>query len=212
MPEHKVFCLGFQKTGTSSIGLALTQLGYSVAGYNPFRPFATRADLDIETLWQAAKPIADQMDAAQDTPWPILYPYLDEAFPDAKFIHVVRDREDWMRSVLADFGKHHNEIHRLIYGSDCPTDNEAGWMARYDRHNREVPEHFAGRPDSFVSLNMSKGEVNWTNLCAFLGHPVPDQPWPHANKISEKRRRLFWAQQRNRARRWIARAVPDRKR
>ena len=62
-PEPCAWCRG---------GLALQQLGYSVAGYNPFRPFATRADLDIETLWQAAKPITDDMDVAQDRIWVVV--------------------------------------------------------------------------------------------------------------------------------------------
>lgn len=212
MPQQKVFCLGFQKTGTSSVGAALGQLGYRLAGYNPFRPYATCADLDIDTLWQAARPIAEEMDGAKDTPWPVLFEHLDKAFPDAKFIHVVRDRDDWLRSVVADFGNHHNEIHRLIYGSACPTGNEADWLARYDRHNAEVLDHFADRPDSFVSLDMARGEVNWDSLCAFLGHAVPDQPWPHANKIEVKRRRMFWARQRQRARRLIGRAIPGRAR
>jgi len=195
MPKPKVFCVGFQKTGTSSLGLALEQLGYQVASYYPFRHLATQPGLDMDTVWQVARPVAEAHDAAKDTPWPVLYRQLDEAFPGAKFIHVVRDPDSWIRSVMKDFGNHHNEIHRLIYGSDCPVGHEAEWLARYDRHNREVLGYFSGRNDDFVSFGMANGEVNWENLCDFLGCPTPDTPWPHANTWKAKHWRLFWQRQ-----------------
>lgn len=106
----KVFCLGFQKTGTSSVGLALERLGRSVAGYHPFRHLADQVDLDLERVWRIALPVAEAHDAAQDTPWPILYRRLDEAFPGAKFIHVVRDPGAWIDSVRTDFGNHRNQL------------------------------------------------------------------------------------------------------
>lgn len=202
-PRRKVFCLGFQKTGTSSLGLALERLGYDVTGYHPFRPLAGRPGLTLDDLWAVALPLAQAHDAAQDTPWPVLYERLDAAFPDARFIHVVRDRDAWIRSVANDFGKHRNEIHRLIYGSDCPTGNEAAWLARYDRHNREVRAHFAGREDRFLSLDMARGEVGWERVCRFLGHEVPDAPWPHANTRNTKRMKLLWWRGRDRARRLL---------
>lgn len=200
MSETKVFCVGFQKTGTSSLGLALAQLGSRVTGYHPFRHLAAQPDLDMETVWEVARPVAEAHDAAKDTPWPVLYRQLDEAFPNAKFVHIVRDPDSWIRSVVKDFGNHHNEIHRLIYGSDCPVGYESEWLTRYDRHNREVLEYFSGRSDDFVSLDMTKGEVNWANLCDFLGCPMPDTPWPHANTWRAKRRNLFWWRQQSRLR------------
>ena len=207
MTAPKVFCIGFQKTGTSSLGLALQQLGYSVAGYHPFRDLATHGGLDLETIWARAGPIAASHDAVQDTPWPVLYDRLDRAFPGAKFIHVVRDRDAWIRSVLQDFRNSHNEIHRLIYGSDCPVANEEAWLARYDRHNAEVRAYFADRQEDLLSIDLAS--IGWAPVCAFLGHPPPegDVPWPHVNTYKQKHGGRLWQRATRRARRWLSRGT-----
>jgi hypothetical protein len=70
MKSPKVFCIGFHKTGTSSIGLALERLGYKVAGYGQFRDLARRADLDQAMLAERAIEVARSFDVGQDSPWP----------------------------------------------------------------------------------------------------------------------------------------------
>ena len=189
MKPRKVFCLGFQKTGTSSLGKALGKLGYSVAGYYPFRDFAEKSDVTWEEITIRACEIAKEYDAAQDTPWPLLYRELDTAFPNSRFVHITRDSDAWINSAVKDFGRHPNAIHNLIYGCAYPGGNEKTWIDRYSRHNAEVKEYFTDRPDDFISLDLNKGEVNWENLCRFLGEPDPGIPWPHANPHGLKQRR-----------------------
>lgn len=191
-PKTKIFCIGFQKTGTTSLGIALAQLGCRVEGYHPFRDLARMNGLDMDTIWTRALELVPAYDAFKDTPWPALYDRLDAIFPDAKFIHVMRDRESWIKSVVGDFGSNPNEIHRMIYGSAFPLGNEEAWLARYDQHNHDVQKHFDGRPESFMSLDMSKGELNWNRLCGFLDQPVPDVSWPHANTKRAKSLKMFW--------------------
>jgi hypothetical protein len=43
-----------------------------------------------------------------------------------------------------------------------------------------VREFFASRPHQFFEFDPTR-EGGWERLCAFLGAPVPSQPWPHAN-------------------------------
>lgn len=186
MKTRKVFCLGFQKTGTSSLGLALEKLGYRVTGYYPFRDLAQKDDLTWIELRQRALKIAQDFDAAQDTPWPLLYRDLDRAFPGSRFILVIRDREAWIQSAVKDFGHFPNAIHNLIYDCPCPVGHEDAWLARYDRHNSEVQDYFANRPDDFLSLHLNAGEVNWTSICRFLNEPDPGIAWPHANTRNAK--------------------------
>lgn len=64
----KVFYIGFQKTGTSSLGIALEHLGYRVAGFYPFRDLAAETDVTHEELLERAKEVAQNVDAAQDMP------------------------------------------------------------------------------------------------------------------------------------------------
>ena len=184
---QKVFCIGFQKTGTTSLGKALSILGYSVEGYYPFRNLAKKGDLTFNDIWSIATDLLNTYDAFKDTPWPVLYKKLDSEFPDSKFILVKRDPEKWIQSVVEDFGSYPNEIHRLIYGTAFPLGNERNWIDRYNQHNNEVESYFSNNADRFVSLNLSKGECNWDSVCNFLSKPLPSIAWPHSNSKNEKR-------------------------
>ena len=71
MKPTKVFCLGFQKTGTSSLGLALEKLGYKVAGYYQFRDFAHKGNLSWKDLRERALATAQDFDAEETVGVPL---------------------------------------------------------------------------------------------------------------------------------------------
>jgi hypothetical protein len=77
-----------------------------------------------------------------------------------------------------------------IYGVGSPEGNEAVYLDRYNGHNRDVLAHFAGRPDDLLVMDLAKGD-GWETLAPFLGKPVPDAPFPHANKAKEPARGSF---------------------
>lgn len=148
-------------------------------------------------------PLAREYDAVQDTPWPILFKELDQTFPDAKFIHVIRNEDAWIRSAVKDFSKHHNEIHRLIYGSSNPVGNEGSWVDTYRKHNRDVESYFSGRSEKYLRIEMESPDYGWKTLCEFLGRDDPGVPWPHVNKKGEKERKAFLRRNISRVRRMI---------
>lgn len=193
MKQQKVFCVGFQKTGTTSLGLALEYLGYSVCGYYPFRDFAHVKHFDEMAFRKRVFDLADTHDAFKDTPWPIFYRELDERYPGSKFILIIRDTEKWIMSASEDFQGYENSIHNYIYGVPYPLGHEDVFVDRYKRHNREVREYFSTRPDDLLTLCLDEGDVNWANICGFLGYDVPDADWPHSNTFRQKRvKSLAW--------------------
>lgn len=200
MESGKVFCLGFQKTGTSSLGQAPELLGYRVAGYRDFRGLAGDRSVTMEQVENLAYALAGRYDAFKDTPWPLLYEQMDKAYPQSKFIPVVRNPAKWIRSAVDDFGCHKNQIHKLIYGVEYPLGNEEIWISRYLSHNHCVQEYFSTRPNDLLTLDLDKGEVNWGAICDFLNVARPLIPWPHANKIREKKAMLFRHRLRDRLR------------
>ena len=188
----KVFCIGFHKTGTTSLEVALKKLGYRVTG-----SFGTK-DPDIaQKVHAMAREIAGQYDAFEDNPWPVLYRELDEWFPGSKFILTRRPAANWIRSQVRDFATTETPMRRWIYGENagCPEGNEDTYVARYERHNREVLDYFRERPDDLLVMDIP-ADAQWDRLCAFLGHDVPNEPFPHANKASWSRALKNWLRKR----------------
>lgn len=182
----KVFCIGFHKTGTTSLAVALRMLGYRVTGPNGTR------DPDIaENVYTMADELVARYDAFQDNPWPVLYRHLDENYPGSKFIMTIRSPDSWIRSQVKDFGLTETPMRRWIYGVGCPEGNEDVYVARYERHNRDVLEYFKDRPDDLLILDLPKGH-GWPELCGFLDVDVPVEPFPHANKASLSRKIKNW--------------------
>jgi hypothetical protein len=109
--KPKVFCIGFPKTGTSSMGVALKKLGYKVTGPNGVN------DPDIcEHALSMALELAEQYDAFQDDPWPQLYREMDEHYPRSKFILTLRDPNSWIASQIRHFGVKDVPLRRWVYG------------------------------------------------------------------------------------------------
>lgn len=177
----KVFGIGFHKTGTTSLGTALEVLGFRVCGPVGF----LKADI-AETLRETAFDVVDEYDAFEDNPWPLLYRELDERYPSSRFILTTREPNAWLASILRHFGGRSTPMRELIYGpgNGDPAGKEDIYLARYERHNAEVVEHFRGRGDLLV-LDITAGD-GWEKLCAFLGKPHPGVRFPMLNLASQR--------------------------
>lgn len=185
MARPKVFCIGFQKTGTTSLYAALTSLGYKTAAvigrdWSAERLQADGARLCIETM--------RDHDAAQDMPWPIFFRELDAAYPGSKFILTVRNDDRWFESIEKHFGDTPNEMQAFVYGRDAAA--PAGAKARYveilNAHERAVLEYFADRPGDLLVMDLEFGD-GWEKLCAFLGARIPDEPFPAKNRAEDRK-------------------------
>lgn len=181
MAKSKVFCIGFHKTGTTSLGAALRVLGYKVTGPKGIQdPDIARNAVEI-----ACKHV-NKYDAFQDNPWPIIYKDLDARYPGSKFILTLRNPESWIASQVKHFGRKNTEMRRWIYGgAACPEGNEAVYVKRFEDHNKEVLAYFKDRPGDLLVIDLAKGD-GWEKLCPFLNRPVPSEPFPHANKASDR--------------------------
>ena len=191
MAKRKVFGVGFQKTGTTTLGVIFDRLGYKTASYDAFRHLANREALTFDEVETLALEVARGVDAAKDSPWPILYQSLDRAFPGSKFIHVTRDPDAWIASAVRDFGDHPNALREVIYGTRYPRGNEAAWLARYTRHNDEVAAYFADRPQDYLHIRLEDG-VSYEKICPFLDEPLVGTGVPQANTRLKKKFKMAW--------------------
>src|SRR5690606_32146124 len=106
--KQKIFCIGRNKTGTTSLAAEFKELGYPV-GHQ--RTAEKLIDYYIANDFQ---PIIDYCRSAQvfqDAPfsWPETYKYLDEAYPNSLFILSVRDNAEQCYNYLTKF-------HSKLYG------------------------------------------------------------------------------------------------
>ncbi|MFA5921356.1 MAG: sulfotransferase family protein [Methylococcaceae bacterium] len=181
--KTRIFCIGWPKTGTTSITQALGILGiYSwhfapwVVGYHHFSDEITKFQINLAEI--------EQYDALSDIPVSLLYRELDEAFPGSLFIFTTREIESWHPSAVADaegiekrFGRL-DVAYRLAYGSDKSTSEQI--LAKYRLHEQKVIEYFSGRAN-FLSIDITQGNP-WESLCSFLDLPIPDILFPHLNQ------------------------------
>lgn len=172
----KIFCIGFQKTGTTSLGTTLEILGYKVCG--------VRYDLiDVirEGHWSQMDEVIMQHDAFKDNPWPVIYKTLDEKYPGSKFILTTRDESAWIKSLVNHFGTTPSVMQDFIYGKAYPKGNEDLYREIYQKHNQDVKAYFEKRPEDLLVIDLTH-EKKWDRICHFLSLPVPTAAFPHENK------------------------------
>ncbi len=196
--QPRVFCIGFQKTGTSSMGKALGILGYRVRGWlainnerKPKRFVSIEEPITLEKLAQSCIPLLDGYDAAQDTPWFLLYRQLDETFPGSKFILTRRKPEAWFSSFRRHFGENGFGMMHHIYGETAISEaNSEAFIRRYVAHNDGVEDYFRKRPGDCLMLDIETAD--WDKLCAFLNKRKPlFRPFPHANSYAIRKIKRF---------------------
>lgn len=194
----KIFCIGFHKTGTSSLSEALRILEYRVCGA------VGVSDPHIgERALQTALRYVPRYDAFRDNPWPVLFRDLDRLFPGSKFILTTRDMDSWIKSAVGHFDRQDTPMRKWIYGAGHPLGNEALYVQRHKDHIADALEYFYGRADDLLVLSLIEGE-GWEKLCPFLDRPIPTQRFPHVVP-KQKARRLH-----RRARRWLTRRLRAR--
>ncbi|HXC56379.1 MAG TPA: sulfotransferase [Rhizomicrobium sp.] len=173
----KIFGIGLNKTGTSTLRTCLQHLGYRHLGFDrDLLKAYSRGDL--ETVFAAI----ERHDSFEDWPYPLMFRELFERYgKTARFILTTRATpQTWLNSLKAHTLRTDplNQSHRLVYGYDYPHGYESEHLAFYERHNAAVHAFFAGREQALLPVCWETGD-GWTQLCTFLGAAVPAIPFPH---------------------------------
>lgn len=169
------FCIGFQKTGTTSLGYALHLLGYRVAGSSQIDRTPP-----IDDIKERAYALAEKYDAFQDMPWCLFYKEFDKAYPDAKFILTLREANTWHGSMRKHFPDKLARLEKLVYDVDHATENVA-LLNTYVSHIEDVKRHFADRLGKLLMIDEAK-DNDWEPICGFLGTKIPSRPYPWLNR------------------------------
>lgn len=178
MTEVKIFGIGLQKTGTSSLGRALTKLGYNIDERTAYDLMDLVVEGDYE---EAVRKRVSEYDGFEDTPWPAIYRDLDQWFPGSKFILTERAADGWIVSMNKHFADKPNSFKKWFYGKSAPLGNEELYKEKFADHNKSVKEYFSNRPNDLLIIDFEKGQ-GWKEICEFMGKPAPNEDFPHLNK------------------------------
>jgi len=170
--SFKVFGIGLPRTATTSLTVALRNLGIFTLHYAPWMAVGLSNGIyHCQTT--------DDFDALTDSPFPLIYKQMDEIYPGSKFILTLRDIDEWLPSIRYLKGDSLPTYRRMYYGID--NYDEDVYRARFLRHRDEVTEYFSGRPNDLLVFDYSSG-AGWDRLCSFLNLPIPDKPFPWVNR------------------------------
>jgi hypothetical protein len=194
----EVFGAGAGRTGTLSLKTALEKLGFGPCHHMLHLLEAH----DQIPLWERVA-AGEAMDWSEvyagyrssvDWPGARYWREITAAFPDAKVILTLRDPESWYESVsnsiypaaMATPPPHAPpEFERLrklalsivwdgVFGGHFSDKEHA--LRVFKAHNEAVVREIDS--DRLLVFEVSQG---WEPLCAFLGVPVPDEPFPRTN-------------------------------
>ncbi len=206
--KQKFFCVGLNKTGTTSLKKAFEDLGFLVGNQR-------KAEHLSEYYFKGNfAPIVRYCKSAQvfqDVPfsYPGTYRHLDAAFPGSKFILTIRKNpEIWYNSVVRFHAKLFGggvipDAQRLanaryvrkgwmlenvlsLYGTSVenPYDKDA-MIHHYKKHNKEVVSYFASRTHDLLVVDLSLDSA-YPSFCRFVGAPSPlYDRFPWENKTDD---------------------------
>lgn len=185
----KVIGTGFGRTGTDSMREALTILGFGPCHHM----FEVNANPEQKARWRALvaggaadwESLFEGYNSCMDWPSAHYWRQLVAAYPQAKVILTWRSAESWWTSVentlIKVLANSTDEaslgvalIARQVFGGRATDRDHA--IAVYEAHvvavKAEVP------PERLLVHGLGDG---WAPLCAHLGVPVPDMPYPAKN-------------------------------
>lgn len=205
--KQKVFCIGMNKTGTTSLEAALKILGFKMGVQEKAELFLDDwAKRDFRRIIKYCK----TADAFQDIPFSLDYTYqiLDHMFPKSRFILTERNNADeWFESLL----RHHTNIvgknriptpedlkgfsyrykgwlwlyHKYVFDADEKTlFDKKLYLQAYHKHNVQVLDYFKYHPGKLLVLNPSEPSA-MELLCDFLEIKYRGQSFPHLNKSKQ---------------------------
>lgn len=206
----KVVGAGMPRTGTTSLRRALERLGFGPCHH--MEELFMHAEqvprwLGVLGGGRDFERVLAGYSSAVDFPAMGWYREIMAAAPDAKVILSVREPTGWYDSMIATVHAINQDAPMRWIGHLLPRVGGIFHLARtrlfgeifggrfrdrahaigvFERHTAEVVAHVPA--ERLLVFDVRQG---WGPLCAFLGVPVPDEPFPRLNDTAEFRRRVL---------------------
>ncbi len=206
--QTKYFCVGRNKTGTTSLKGAFNSLGFIIGDQREAEILYDKYFFKGE--FEPVIKYCKTAEVFQDVPFSYkkTIKYVDEAFPDSKFILTVRDNaEQWYNSITSfhakKFGKNgriptvedlknanyvrRGFMYNTVKAHRTPDDdpyNKEIMINHYKNHNSYIKNYFKNRPGDLLVINLAEKDA-YQKFTDFLGVESPFDKFPWRNKTSK---------------------------
>jgi len=201
----KYFCVGRNKTGTTSLKKSFEDLGFIVGNQRKGEKLFDKYFFDGE--YTHIINYCRSAEVFQDVPFSHfeVIEHIDKAYPNSKYILTIRDNSDqWYNSLTKFhsklFGKNgripsYEDLEKAIYirkgfqlntikahGTTpaAPYDKEI-MCKHYEAHNKSVIEYFKDRPQDLLVINLSDRQA-YQKFIDFIEVDSPFDAFPWENK------------------------------
>ncbi|CAK8677519.1 unnamed protein product [Clavelina lepadiformis] len=207
----KIIVAGYSKTGTKSMVLALSELGYNV--YDFFDHFWYHGDQWARIYSSGSggtiedfKKMYQSVDAVTDAPPYMFWEEILQAFPDAKVILTTRnDEARWYQSlskqtrmmkenftynlmqILSPTGRkyfrHYRDVVSILWNIRMRSPLDYSFINNEMWLRKRFRQHTQYCKQNCPPDKLLVYDVRqgWVPLCEFLGKEIPDKPFPHEN-------------------------------
>lgn len=206
----KVVGAGFGRTGTLTLKVALEKLGLGPC----YHMAEVLQHPEHSKTWLAAsrgEPVDwaaffQGWGATVDWPGCNFYKEILAAHPDARVLLSVRDPDKWYQSCLDTIYQTASRFPMNVVGPHLPRVGAVSAMAREVVWKQTFQDRFGEKEHAIAVYKAHIEEVKrsvpadrllvfearqgWEPLCAFLGVPVPDEPFPHVNDSASMAKRF----------------------
>lgn len=174
----KVFSVGFNKSGTTSMYSLFRSLGFEAMDGPHWRP---------SSKWH----LHYQFQTFTDGP-PEDFKYLDRTFPNSKFILNVRKLNEWLDSRIEHVRyRMQSETYKAkMSGGKLPDkDMVKEWALRRERHHKDVLQYFTDRPSDLLIVNYIDDLESAAKIAKFVGKELVSSEKPYTRSTPETRRK-----------------------
>ncbi len=175
---RKIICVGFMKTGTTSLAAYLNLLGLKIMHDHP-REISVYQDGFLRDFLYGWDGCANM--------YAPFFQEMDAHYPNSKFILTTRHSEKWWKS-FRDWGRPNPLIKGIdamgytdMFGCVSPSKRQA--IARMNNHNLLVKHHFCLREDDLLVLDVDQNNKAEA-VSSFLNLPVLE--YPHRKSVGNK--------------------------
>ncbi|MCP4521848.1 MAG: hypothetical protein GY827_09205 [Cytophagales bacterium] len=206
--KPKIFCISFQRTGTTSVGQFFVNHGYNVSTYPTSEKNKWTQkwfEGDYESILKSKE--FKKNTVFEDDPWWCLdfYRFLFHKFPSAKFILVTRDPDKWFDSMVSHSnGKilGNTYIHSFVYDRldeykknintfktdgidnllDLNEEHRSHYVRIYNNRNQEILDFFERNDPSRLVHTTLENPNKWQKIANFFNITINNQQDIHENK------------------------------